>query len=278
MNAAANAGAEHIILMIGDGMNIEHEIAASRYLYGEDFGLSWNDWGTLEDGWTGYATTWDVDSYNTYAGLNGVAEYDPATYDPLIGYDPSQGGTTPYPVAMTFTGTPDNEDVGTLDIMVTATDKDGAYATQTFTLTVEDDVAPTVTSFDPADGATGVALDETISFVFSEAIQLDDETGVVLHEGSVDGAVVDADVSVTGSTLMVDPTGALVNGTEYYLTFDGDAVRDLAGNYYDDDESDAYHFATLDAAVAATGDSDGLSTGEVLAGAAGLGLLAFLIF
>ncbi|ACF11229.1 Alkaline phosphatase [Chlorobaculum parvum NCIB 8327] len=136
MNAAENAGAEHIILMIGDGMNIEHEIAASRYLYGEDFGLSWQDWGELEDGWTGYATTWDVTSYNNYAALNGVDPYDPDTYDPTIGYDPAQGGTTPYPVAMIFSGTPDSEDVGALEIVVTATDESGAYASQTFDLIV----------------------------------------------------------------------------------------------------------------------------------------------
>lgn len=136
MNAAENAGAEHIILMIGDGMNIEHEIAASRYLYGEDFGLSWDDWGMLEDGWTGYATTWDVTSYNNYATLNGEAPYDPETYDPLIGYDPAQGGTTPYPVAMTFTGTPDSEDIGALEIVVTATDASGDSASQTFELIV----------------------------------------------------------------------------------------------------------------------------------------------
>ena len=34
--------AKHIILMIGDGMNIEHEIATSRYLYGKDFELSFH--------------------------------------------------------------------------------------------------------------------------------------------------------------------------------------------------------------------------------------------
>lgn len=280
MNAAENAGAEHIVLMIGDGMNIEHEIAASRYLYGEDFGLSWDDWGTLEDGWTGYATTWDVTSYNNFADLNGVAEYDPETYDSVIGYDPEQGGTTPYPVAMTFSGTPEHEDVGALDILVTATDKSGASTSQTFELTVEEDtVAPTVESFIPASGATGVDVNDDIILEFSEDIMVGETSGVVLHEGAVDGAAVDASVSATGSTLMVDPTGALVNGTEYYLTFADGSVVDLAGNAYDDDEHDAYHFTTLDAAVAATGGSSdgGLSTGEVIAGAAGLGLLAWLI-
>jgi alkaline phosphatase len=635
MNAAEKAGAEHIILMIGDGMNIEHEIAASRYLYGEDFGLSWQDWGTLEDGWTGYATTWDVTSYNNYAKLEGAANYTPTTYDSTIGYDPALGGETPYPVAMTFSGTPDNEDVGTLDIIVTATDENGASASQNFVLTVTttndapvllnpiadqgatenvafsytvpantfkdvdagdslgytatlangdplpawlgfnagtrtfsgmpfsgnagaievkvtvmdgsnatasdsfmlsvadvlddgdriggstvnlpegvtalnntlstgstaeqmlyfvqhnenvdqdsldeiyeqiddyfgdddavqvqsltlsggeagqgvtitgeagnqvmvidasqlsegtvinlngvefaiiigpgtygggaggniivadgasqhiilgadddtihggagndyvgslggndmlygdegndtlsggagndtldggegsdtvefsgiiceyaigynsttetwtvydkvadldgmdmvkdvetfsfkgtssttaqlaasylDSTAPAVTSVNPENGSTRVGVDSNIRVTFSETIRLEGTAGVVLHEGSEAGAPVAATVSVSGSTLTIDPSGALHNGTEYYVRLADGGVLDLAGNQYDNnDEHDAFHFSTLDAAVAATGGtSDGLGTGEVVAGLAGLGLLAFLIF
>ncbi|WP_292000935.1 alkaline phosphatase [Chlorobium sp.] len=155
LNAAENAGAEHIVLMIGDGMNIEHEIAASRYLYGEDFGLSWDDWGTLEDGWAGYATTWDVTSYNNYAKLAGAAPYSEATYDPLIGYDPSLGGETPYPVAMTFSGTPDNGDAGTMEIKVTATDESGVSVSDTFILTVTDRYYGETDGADRLEGDSG---------------------------------------------------------------------------------------------------------------------------
>jgi alkaline phosphatase/2',3'-cyclic-nucleotide 2'-phosphodiesterase (5'-nucleotidase family) len=278
MDAAEKGGAEHIVLFIGDGMNVEHEIAASRYLYGTDFGLSWDDWGTLADGWTGYASTWDVSSYNTFANLKGAATYNAATFDPAIGYDVTKGGTMPYPVSMTFTGTPSHENVGTLEIKVTATDENGATASQTFALQVEDNVAPTVESFTPTDSAKGVGLSDNIIVTFDEAIRLGDTAGVVLHKGSVDGATMDAAVSVNGSTLMVDPTGALVNGTGYYLTFADGSVLDLAGNAYHDDAHNAYHFSTVEAAVAATGgSSDSLSTGQVMAGVAGLGLLAWLI-
>jgi alkaline phosphatase len=279
MDAAEKGGAEHIVLFIGDGMNIEHEIAASRYLYGTDFGLSWDDWSTLPDGWTGYASTWDVSSYNTFAKLEGAATYNAATFDPAIGYDVTQGGETPYPVAMTFSGTPDNEDVGTIEIRVTATDESGSSVSQTFGLTVEDNVAPTVETFIPAEGATGVGLSDDIVLTFNEAIRVADTAGVVLHEGSPTGTAIATTVSASGTSLLVDPTGSLINGTDYYLTFSDGSVLDLAGNSYDDDEHDAFHFSTLDAAVAATGgSSSGLSTGEVVAGVAGLGLLALLIF
>uniref|UniRef100_Q3ATJ6 Alkaline phosphatase n=1 Tax=Chlorobium chlorochromatii (strain CaD3) TaxID=340177 RepID=Q3ATJ6_CHLCH len=136
MHAATTAGAEHIVLFIGDGMNIEHEIAGSRYLYGTDFGLTWHDWSTLEDGWNGYATTWDVTAYNKYATAAGATAYSETSVDPLIGYNPTLGGDTPYPVAMTFSGTPTNENVGAIDIKVTATDESGASVSDTFKLTV----------------------------------------------------------------------------------------------------------------------------------------------
>jgi len=32
----------NVILMIGDGRQLEDEIAISRYLYGEDFAMTWN--------------------------------------------------------------------------------------------------------------------------------------------------------------------------------------------------------------------------------------------
>ncbi len=97
--AAEDAGVEHIMLFIGDGMNVEHEVAASRYLYGEDQALAWDSWGSIEDGWSGYATTWDINTYNLYASAAGEEAYDAENFDPVIGYDPALGGTTPYPVA-----------------------------------------------------------------------------------------------------------------------------------------------------------------------------------
>jgi len=179
---------------------------------------------------------------------------------------------------MTFSGTPESDDEGEIEVKVTATDGSDESATDTFTLTVEEDTTAPEATFKPLDDATGVAIDSDILVTFNEEVQIMNTAGVVLHQGSPDGEVVEPEVSLDGSTLTVDPTGALVNGTEYYLTFDGDAVSDLAGNYYDEDEYDAYHFSTLDAAVAASGGSDGIGAGGVIAGVAGIGLLVYLIF
>jgi alkaline phosphatase len=85
----------HIILFIGDGMQLEHEVAASRYLYGTDFGLSWH--GFTEQL---YVTSWDVTTYNAYAADQGKPVYDETTFDPVVGYspDPAAGGSTPFPL------------------------------------------------------------------------------------------------------------------------------------------------------------------------------------
>ncbi len=86
-------GARHVILFIGDGMHLEAEIAASRYLFGADAGLAW-------DAFPGryYVATWDVPTYNRYAWQKNAAKFDPNGFWPTLGYDPARGGWEPYPV------------------------------------------------------------------------------------------------------------------------------------------------------------------------------------
>jgi alkaline phosphatase len=87
-------GSNHVILFIGDGMQLEHEIATSRYLYGKDDGLVFHSFP-----YVGSCTTWDVSAYNYYAKLNNAAPYDPENFDPVIGYNPELGGERPYPLS-----------------------------------------------------------------------------------------------------------------------------------------------------------------------------------
>jgi alkaline phosphatase len=100
--ASAFAGgrhtAKHIILLIGDGMNIEHEIAASRYLYGEDFALSFHKLPYQAD-----VATWDVSTYKYWSG----GSYDPNAIIPRLGYDPDKGGKKPFPLRPELPGAQD---------------------------------------------------------------------------------------------------------------------------------------------------------------------------
>ena len=87
--------AKHIILLVGDGMNIEHEIAASRYLFGKDFALSFHGLP-----YRGNQATWDVNTYKHWSGGN----YNPNAIVPTFGYDPARGGKVPYPLGPELPG------------------------------------------------------------------------------------------------------------------------------------------------------------------------------
>ena len=80
----------HLILFIGDGMQLAHEVAASRYLYGADDGLEFHRF-PLQ----GVVTTWDVNTYNYWAKRHGEPRYDPNRILPWLGYNPGEGGTRP---------------------------------------------------------------------------------------------------------------------------------------------------------------------------------------
>jgi alkaline phosphatase len=83
----------NVIIVIGDGMQLAHEVATSRYLYGTDDGLSFHSLPTRL-----FKTTWDVNVYNSRASSRGVAFYTPDTFDPMVGYDLIVGGEAPYPI------------------------------------------------------------------------------------------------------------------------------------------------------------------------------------
>ena len=103
--------AKNVILIIGDGMQLEHERAASNYLFGNpDSGLAFQNFP-----YKGQSSTWDVTTYNKYAfasySTTGYSskKFNPdtvnldntATFDAKLGYDPAKGGALPYPLDKT---------------------------------------------------------------------------------------------------------------------------------------------------------------------------------
>ncbi len=77
--------------LFGDGMNIEHEITTSRYLYGKDFALSFH-----HPCYKANVATWDVSTYNQWAADLSKPAYDPSAIDPEVGYDPAKCGNISY--------------------------------------------------------------------------------------------------------------------------------------------------------------------------------------
>ena len=99
-----------------------------------------------------------------------------------------------------------------------------------------DAIAPTVTAFSPTDEATGVAIDANIVVTFNEAVQrgtgtivLKTSSGTVI--ASYD-AVSSTNLSISGSTLTINPTANLSYITGYKVEFAAGSIKDIAGNSY----------------------------------------------
>ena len=142
---------------------------------------------------------------------------------------------------------------------LSAENPSGVSATGTYQLTASspppaDTTAPTVTSFSPASGATGVTPTANIVLTYSESIQRGSGT-IVLKDAN--GRVIesfDAATSIklgfSGASLTIDPTLELNKSTQYFVTFASGSVKDLAGNSYSGGST--YHFTTQ---ASATGTS-----------------------
>lgn len=107
------------------------------------------------------------------------------------------------------------------------------------------DDAPTASIFSPADEATSVAIGANVVVTFSEAIQRG-AGSIVLKKA--DGTTVatygqsSTEVTVSGSTLTINPASDLAYGTGYKVEFSPGSVQDLAGNNYAGTTS--YNFTT----------------------------------
>lgn len=93
----------------------------------------------------------------------------------------------------------------------------------------QDTTPPTVISTDPQNGSADVPVDTTMSVTFSEPVVQGDRFAEValVEEG---GTAVQATVSLSGATLIVDPASDLKPGARYTLTVPAGAVKDAAGN------------------------------------------------
>lgn len=96
--------------------------------------------------------------------------------------------------------------------------------------------APTVTIFSPSDGSTNVATNSNISVTFSEAVAVG-FGNVELRLGSPTGALVEAfaigtspQLTISGSTLIIDPTSNLLADSRYFVMLPAGIVKDADNN------------------------------------------------
>ena len=123
----------------------------------------------------------------------------------------------------------------------------GFNSTNGPSLTLVDTKPPTVLTFSPTDESNSVAIDANVVMSFSEPIQRGTGSVVLKTAAGVVVASYDAttstNLSISGSTLTINPTANLANATSYRLEFSAGSIKDLAGNAYGG--TTAYNFTTV---------------------------------
>jgi len=99
-------------------------------------------------------------------------------------------------------------------------------------IVVVDEIAPTLVSTLPADGAEDVAVDADLVFTFSEDVQAGTGNISVFDAGGVVEAVAVGNAVFDGNTVTVDLTTDLDPGTDYFVRVATTAIVDAAGNAY----------------------------------------------
>jgi methionine-rich copper-binding protein CopC len=119
-----------------------------------------------------------------------------------------------------------------------------------FSATVADTKAPLLSSMTPADNSTAVAVDKNLVLTFNEAVTAG--TGnITLYKsnGTVAKSIAVTDtsqVSFSGNTVTINPTGDLTGNSSYYVNVATGAIKDLAGNSYAGiSGSTAFNFTTV---------------------------------
>ena len=132
----------------------------------------------------------------------------------------------------------------------------------TWNFTTADTTAPTVSTYSPADGGTAVAVDENLVLTFSEAVRKGSGFVIIRPASGSETVIVvtdtDSQVSVSGSTVTIDPTADLAAGTDYQVLISSGAIEDLTGNLFTGITADnPWSFTTVAAAQQAQGQASG---------------------
>ena len=96
----------------------------------------------------------------------------------------------------------------------------------------------------PADNAVNVSLESDIVLPFSENVHAGGGNIVISYGTDIRTiAVTDSlQVSISGNTLIINPTADLHSGSHYHVEIDNGAIQDMAGNAFAG--TTAFDFAT----------------------------------
>jgi methionine-rich copper-binding protein CopC len=129
---------------------------------------------------------------------------------------------------------------------VTDTSGNAYGGTSTYSFTTQ--TAPSVSTFSPASGATGVLTGSNVALTFDRAIARGAGT-ITIRSGSASGTILESlnaassdRISISGSTVTIDPTALLPTSTSIFVVFPSGSVLDTIGNPYAGTSS--YSFST----------------------------------
>jgi|GEM_PF-2299728 autotransporter-associated beta strand protein/VCBS repeat-containing protein len=126
---------------------------------------------------------------------------------------------------------------GTYNIRVQVNDGDATFE-KSFSITVSDDIAPTISAVVPADNATGVSVADPIQVTFDEGVQLGSSGTITLYDITGNGAnslTIDVNnhngqLSIVGNKLTINPTNNLMATNQYAIQITAGALTDSSDN------------------------------------------------
>ncbi len=142
----------------------------------------------------------------------------------------------------------------------------------TWNFTTTDTIAPTISTFSPADNATGINQTANLVITFGEIVQ--GGTGTIIIKQASDGSTIESIaannttyVSGSGTTqITINPASTLTAYVDYYITIHQNAFKDRAGNKFAGvSSSSTWNFTTADltnptlSSVTPTDNSTGVS-------------------
>jgi methionine-rich copper-binding protein CopC len=215
---------------------------------------------TPTDDATGVAPTADLSitfNENVAKGTGDLSIYDSS--DTLFeSIDVTSGQVTVSGATVTINPTGTLADVTSYYVQIDATAIDdmssnsfaGISDKTTWSFTTADTTAPMIDSTVPADDATGVDPTANLSVAFDENVAKG--TGNISIYDSSDTLfeaidVTSGQVTVSGTTVAITPTGTLALGTSYYVQIDATAIDDTSGNSFAGiADKTTWNFATID--------------------------------
>lgn len=133
-------------------------------------------------------------------------------------------------------------------------------------LSITDELPPTAITYSPANNATGVSIGSNLSLTFNESVTTVTNKNIIIKKVS-DNSVTesiyanDSKVTISGTTVTINPSVDLTNSTAYYVVIDSGAFKDTANNLYAGISSSSTWSFTTAAAVSSGDTSEGSRNG-----------------